>query len=95
MSERNPHEKDGFVTSSITRYLYLKTCVAVKIGDTVDVRDTKDPKSPTLSFTRAEWDAFIQGVKKGEFDLPQKANVGSRTMPRHKCIKHFVAGAFY
>ncbi|OGM95004.1 hypothetical protein A2524_02845 [Candidatus Wolfebacteria bacterium RIFOXYD12_FULL_48_21] len=70
MSKRNPHEEEGFLTSSITRYLYIKTCVAVKIGETVDVRDTKDPQSPTLSFTHAEWDAFIQGVKKGEFDLP-------------------------
>ncbi|MBI5405740.1 DUF397 domain-containing protein [Candidatus Kaiserbacteria bacterium] len=30
--------------------------------------DTKHASSPTLSFTRAEWDAFVQGVKKGEFD---------------------------
>ena len=67
--ERNPHEKDGFKTSSITRYLPIKTCVAVRIGDTVDVRDTKDVSSPTLQFTRPEWDAFIQGVKLGEFDL--------------------------
>ncbi|MBU6214810.1 DUF397 domain-containing protein [Patescibacteria group bacterium] len=67
---RNPHERDGFKTSSITRYLPIKTCVAVRIGDvSVDVRDTKDPSSPTLSFTRAEWDAFIQGVKKNEFDI--------------------------
>lgn len=69
MEERNPHEKDGFFTSSITRYLPIKTCVAVRIGDTVDVRDTKDPASPTLSFTRAEWKAFIQGVKGKEFDV--------------------------
>jgi hypothetical protein len=67
--ERNPHEKDGFRTSSITRFLPLKTCVAVRISNTVDIRDTKNALSPTLSFTRPEWDAFIQGVKKGEFDL--------------------------
>lgn len=66
---RNPHEAEGFKTSSITRYLPVKTCVAVRIGDTVDVRDTKYVSSPTLSFTRAEWSAFIQGVKKGEFDI--------------------------
>lgn len=66
---RNPHEDDGFVTSSITRYLPLKTCVAVRIRDTVDVRDTKNPSSPTLSFSRAEWLAFVQGVKNGEFDV--------------------------
>jgi hypothetical protein len=38
-------------------------------GETVGVRDTKDEKSPTLSFTHDEWRAFIQGVKNSEFDL--------------------------
>lgn len=68
---RNPHEVDGFVTSSVTRYLPIKTCVAVRLkskSGTVDVRDTKDPLSPTLSFKPAEWKAFITGVKNGEFD---------------------------
>ena len=69
MEERNPHKKDGFVTSSVTRFLPIKTCVAVKIGNTIDVRDTKDPASPTLSFTHAEWGAFVQGVKDKEFDI--------------------------
>ena len=68
--ERNPHERDGFRTSSVTRYLPMKTCVAVRISaNTVDVRDTKHADSATLSFTRAEWDAFTQGVKKGEFEV--------------------------
>lgn len=66
---RNPHEADGFKTSSITMFLPIKTCVAVRVGETVDVRDSKHVSSPTLSFTRAEWDAFVQGVKKGEFDV--------------------------
>ena len=69
MSAHNPHRKAGFEVSSITRFLPIKTCVAVRIRDTVDVRDTKHRKSPTLSFSHAEWDAFIKGVKKGEFDL--------------------------
>lgn len=68
-SLRNPHEPEGFITSSITRKGAIRVCVAVRIGDTVDVRDSKDSKSPTLSFTHAEWDAFIKGVKLGEFDL--------------------------
>lgn len=67
--KRNPHEDEGFITSSITRYLPIKTCVAVRIKDTVEIRDTKDSSSPTLSFSHTEWDAFIQGVKKGEFDV--------------------------
>jgi hypothetical protein len=33
------------------------------------MRDSKDPNGPTLAFTAAEWEAFIAGVKDGEFDL--------------------------
>jgi len=32
------------------------------------VRDSKNPERPTLTFTRDEWDAFVDGVKSGEFD---------------------------
>jgi hypothetical protein len=32
------------------------------------VRDSKDPGGPRLAFTTSEWDAFIAGVKDGEFD---------------------------
>lgn len=33
--------------------------------------DTKDPDGPKLAFTQAEWDAFVAGVKNGEFDISQ------------------------
>ncbi|MEV6859907.1 DUF397 domain-containing protein [Streptosporangium subroseum] len=33
------------------------------------VRDSKDPDGSKLAFTSAEWDAFLAGVKLGEFDL--------------------------
>ncbi|MQA83730.1 MAG: DUF397 domain-containing protein [Streptosporangiales bacterium] len=33
------------------------------------MRDAKRPEGPVLVFTPAEWDAFIGGVKDGEFDL--------------------------
>jgi hypothetical protein len=36
----------------------------------VEVRDSKEPAGATLSFTRAEWLAFLAGAKDGEFDLP-------------------------
>lgn len=48
-------------------------CVEVRhsIGQGIQVRDSKlGNTSPTLTFTRDEWDAFIKGVKDGEFDLP-------------------------
>ncbi|MGV9773494.1 DUF397 domain-containing protein, partial [Streptosporangium sp. NPDC003464] len=31
------------------------------------VRDSKDQDGPVLFFTGAEWDAFVGGVKLGEF----------------------------
>ncbi|WP_020499986.1 DUF397 domain-containing protein [Sciscionella marina] len=46
-------------------------CVEVKpLADGgVLVRDTKDRSVPPFRYTAAEWDAFIKGVKDGEFDL--------------------------
>jgi len=45
-------------------------CVEVRIvAGGVEVRDSKDPTGPVLSFTRAEWVAHIDGTKDGEFDL--------------------------
>lgn len=47
-------------------------CVEVaRLGeDAIGVRDTKaQGRGPILTFTRAEWDAFIGGAKDGEFDL--------------------------
>jgi hypothetical protein len=44
-------------------------CVEVAFIDgAIAVRDSKDPTGPALLYTRAEWDAFIGGVKDGEFD---------------------------
>jgi hypothetical protein len=45
-------------------------CVEVRAdGDRILVRDTKDNGTgPVLSFTGAEWDAFIEGAQKGEFN---------------------------
>lgn len=46
------------------------TCVEVDLtGAVVRVRDTKnDGDGPTLEFTHAEWQAFVMGVKLGEFE---------------------------
>jgi hypothetical protein len=32
------------------------------------VRDSKNPTGPVIAYTAAEWDAFLAGVKAGEFD---------------------------
>ncbi|GIJ12606.1 DUF397 domain-containing protein [Micromonospora andamanensis] len=38
--------------------------------DAIGVRDTKaQGRGPILEFTQAEWAAFIDGAKHGEFDL--------------------------
>jgi Domain of unknown function (DUF397) len=34
----------------------------------IRVRDSKNPRGPVLGFTPAEWDAFVGGVRNGEFD---------------------------
>ncbi len=45
-------------------------CVEIRDqGDNVQVRDSKSPTGPALTFTPAEWRAFIGGGKDGEFDI--------------------------
>ena len=46
-------------------------CVEVNIGSAglVGVRDTKLPESPVFVFDTGEWEAFLTGVKAGQFDL--------------------------
>jgi hypothetical protein len=35
----------------------------------IEVRNSKNPDAGTVRFTREEWDSFLDGAKKGEFDL--------------------------
>ncbi|MGH3825479.1 MAG: DUF397 domain-containing protein [Pseudonocardiaceae bacterium] len=42
-------------------------CVEVAaLPNLVAMRDSKDPAGPVLAFTRAEWRAFLGGVRTGE-----------------------------
>ncbi|WP_430781090.1 DUF397 domain-containing protein [Actinoplanes sp. G11-F43] len=44
------------------------TCVEVaKVEDQYLIRDSKNPEVAALSFTKDEWDAFVEGVAAGEF----------------------------
>jgi hypothetical protein len=44
------------------------TCVEVaKMDDTYLIRDSKNPEGAALSFTPAEWNAFVEGMAAGEF----------------------------
>jgi Domain of unknown function (DUF397). len=42
--------------------------VAALPGGEVMVRDSKNPAGPVLSFTAAEWSAFLATTKGGRFD---------------------------
>ena len=49
----------------------FSACVEVRfVGDRVPLRNSRDPDGPVLVFTAREWDAFVAGVKLGEFDRP-------------------------
>jgi hypothetical protein len=47
-------------------------CVEVAFldGGAVAVRSSRHPDGPVLIFTSAEWDAFLDGARDGEFGLP-------------------------
>jgi Domain of unknown function (DUF397) len=49
-------------------------CVEVAfVGDRVAVRDSKERgRGPILEFTAVEWEAFLGGVRGGEFDLTDR-----------------------
>lgn len=45
-------------------------CVEIAhAGSSYWVRDSKNPEGPKLSFRPAEWQAFVDGVKGGDFDV--------------------------
>ena len=49
---------------------FTDNCVEVTFVDgLIAVRHSKDPDGAVLVFTAAEWDAFVDGAKDGEFDL--------------------------
>lgn len=37
-------------------------------GEMIEIRDSKNPDGPTLRFTRTEFDAWLDGARRGEFD---------------------------
>lgn len=46
-------------------------CLEVaRLADGVAVRDSKHPDAGMLTFTPAEWQAFVAGCRAGEFDTP-------------------------
>ena len=54
-------------------------CVEVATSDqAIGVRDTKDRGGPVLVFGAGEWNAFLAGVRQGEFDLVQQESLAPR-----------------
>ena len=48
----------------------ITQCVSVaRTPSVVAVRDTKDKSKKTLTFTHEEWRAFLEGVKRNEFEV--------------------------
>ena len=47
-------------------------CVEVALDTAeVAVRDSKDRNGPVLQFNAHEWEAFLAGVRNGEFEQPK------------------------
>ena len=45
------------------------SCVEARRRDgVIEGRNSKRPEASTVSFTVEEWDSFLDGAKKGEFD---------------------------
>jgi hypothetical protein len=45
-------------------------CIEVAfVGEQVAIRDSKDRSGPVLTFSPTEWEAFLAGVRRGEFNL--------------------------
>jgi hypothetical protein len=46
------------------------SCVEVaQFADSIGMRDSKLTDSPVLEFTRPAWDAFLAGIRAGEYEL--------------------------
>ena len=60
---------DGYKKSS---YSSAGTCVEACLlpSGMISLRDSKDRSKPPHMFTPSEWNAFVAGVRAGEFDLP-------------------------
>jgi hypothetical protein len=63
-----PGQGSGWIKSSLS--FALSNCVEVASlpGGLVGVRDSKDRDGAVLRFTPGEWNAFLGGVRNGEFD---------------------------
>ena len=68
MERRMPETGSSWIKSSLS--FSNSNCVEVASlsGGGIGVRDSKDTEGPVLRFTPDEWNAFLGGVRNGEFD---------------------------
>lgn len=71
-----------WIKSSLSSYNGNCVEVAGLADNIIRVRDSKHPRGGMLNFTTAEWDAFLGGVRNGEFDR-QGPQLG---IARTKCV---------
>lgn len=59
--------KDWYKSSASTG---ANNCVETRVfaDGSVDVRNSKNPEGAQVRFTAGEWEAFVAGVKNGEFE---------------------------
>lgn len=65
----NDDERRGLAWRKASLSTNNGACVEVAAGrQKIVLRDSKDPEGPVLVFTHAEWAAFLDGAKGGEFE---------------------------
>jgi Domain of unknown function (DUF397) len=68
MERLTPKPDSFWVKSSLSMSNGNCVEVASLAGGGIAVRDSKDTEGPVLRFTPGEWQAFLGGVRNGEFD---------------------------
>lgn len=69
MSNSNSQQSGWHKSSFCSSFCSSGDCVEVATRDgAVLVRDSKNPEGPVLSYTAEEWQAFVDGVRNGDFD---------------------------
>jgi hypothetical protein len=59
---------DGWIMSSRSTANGGSCVEARRHGELIEVRNSKNPAVATVRFTVEEWDSFLFGAKRGEFD---------------------------
>jgi hypothetical protein len=59
----------GQLSWRVARACNSGECVRVAAyGDEIVVGSTTQPDGPVIAYSRAEWAAFVQGIRQGDFD---------------------------